>query len=102
MTEDEKVQAILERTAKIEEQMKTAFRRIEETQKLTETVHKLATSIELLAQSQKNTEHKVDTLASDVETIKMRPARSWDNVVKVAVTAVISAVIAFCLGKFGL
>lgn len=100
-TEDKAMQEINERVVKVEEQVKTAFHRIEEVQKLTETVHRLATSIELLAQSQKTTERKVDTLASDMDAMKLRPGKAWDNAVKTILTAVVSAVAAYCLAKFG-
>lgn len=89
---------IAESQARFEERLKSAFNRIDEQKTLVESVHRLATSVELLASAQKATEKKVDTLTHDVEVIKDKPAKRWDLVV----TTVVTALVAFLLGKFGI
>lgn len=84
--------------ARIEEQIKSIFKRLDEQKQMIESIHKLATSVELLASAQKSTEKKVDALTHEVEEIKYKPAKRWDLVI----TALISAVMAFLLAEFGL
>ncbi len=84
------------------EQIKTLFKQQADIKALTETVHKLATSVELLAQTQKTTEDKVDNLSGDVEAIKEKPAKRWDNIVTVIITVIVTAVITYALTKAGL
>ena len=84
--------------ARIEEQIKSIFKRLDEQKEMMESIHKLATSVELLASAQKSTEKKVDGLTKEVEEIKYKPAKRWDLVV----TALISAVMAFLAAEFGL
>ena len=101
-TDNETLQLIREALARQSEQIKTIFNRLDENTKLTESVHKLATSVELLASSQKQTEKKVDALSDDVEEIKTKPAKRMDGVTSVVVTAVITAIITFVLTHLGL
>ena len=101
-TDNETLQFIREALARQSEQIKTIFNRLDENTKLTESVHKLATSVELLASSQKQTEKKVDALSDDVEEIKTKPAKRMDGVTSVIVTAVITAIITFVLTHIGL
>lgn len=84
------------------EQIKTLFRQVADIKGLTETVHKLATSVELMTQAQKAMTAKMEGLAEDVEGIKEKPGKRWDDVVKVAVTAVVTALITFVVTKLGM
>ena len=91
------------------EQIKAALRRIDEQAQLTETVHKLATSIELLVAKQEITSEKVaetnkklEAITHDVEDIKQKPAKKWDESVKAIVLGLIAGVVAFFLSKIGL
>ena len=74
-----KVVELDERTIRNSEQIKTAFNRIGELNALTDSVHKLATAIEVMASAQKSTEKKVDTLSRDLEEIKAQPAKKWEK-----------------------
>ena len=91
------------------EQIKGALRRIDEQAQLTETVHKLATSIELLVAKQDITTEKVaetnkklEHIAHEVEDIKQKPAKRWEDVIKALVVGVVGGVLAFVLAKIGL
>lgn len=84
--------------ARLEEQIKTIFNRLDEQKQMMESIHRLATSVELLASAQKSTEKKVDGLTKEVEEIKYKPAKRWDLIV----TALITGVMAFLLAKFGI
>lgn len=101
MPETEVQQALVE-LATQREQIKTLFTRVDEQKTLTESVHKLALSLERLTSAQKSTADKVDDLTSDVEELKTKPAKRWDSAATVAITAIITAVITFIFTKIGL
>lgn len=91
-----------ERVTRHTEQIKTCFNQITETRNLADSVHKLATSVELLTREQRATNEKVDGLSADVEEIKEKPAKRWDTVVTVVITALVSAAITYVLTRIGL
>lgn len=105
MTNEElthKVMELDERAARHTEQLKTVFGQLGEIKSLVESVYKLATSVELLTQGQTNLGVKVDGLSRDVDEIKNRPAKKWDNASSVIITAIITAVITFVLTQLGI
>ncbi|MBE5786819.1 MAG: hypothetical protein E7324_04680 [Clostridiales bacterium] len=61
--------------------MKTAFRRIDEQTRLTDTVHQLALSIRDLANKQENTQQQMGALRQDVDDLKGRSGKRWDLMV---------------------
>ena len=93
--------AMLEKQEHMEEQISN-IRRLDEQEKLTESVHKLALSLERLTMAQKNTETKVDSLADDVEELKTKPSKKWDSATTVVITAIITAVLTFIFTQIGL
>ena len=97
-----RVIALDERVTRHTEQIKTCFSQISEIRDLTASVHKLATSVEVIGLEQKNMNGKMDRLAGDLEEIKEKPARRWDTVVTVAVTVIVTALVTFALTKIGL
>jgi len=103
-TEDltNKVFDLDERVTRHTEQIKTCFNQIDETRSMAESVHKLATTVEILALELKSTNKKMDKLTQEVEEIKEKPAKRWDNVVGVFITAVATAIITFLLTRLGL
>lgn len=88
--------------ARMGEQIKTLFNRQDEIKELTETVHKLALSIERQGLSLKTTDQKVDSLKTDVDEIKAKPAKRWDNVVGIVISVVITALVTYVLTAAGL
>ena len=94
-------QALVELSAQ-KEQIKTLFTRVNEQKTLTDSVHKLAISLERLPSAQKSTADKVDDLTGDVEELKNKPAKRWDSATTVVITAIITAVITFILTQVGL
>lgn len=75
--------------ARQEEQIKGLARRMDNLEKLTESVNKLAISVERLTSQQATTEGQITTLTDDVNDLKDKPAKHWET----AVTAVISALV---------
>lgn len=91
-----------ERVTRHTEQIKTAFNRIDDVKNLADSVHKLASSVEVLTREQQLSNSKMDKLAADVEEIKGRPAKKWDNMASTLLTVIITAVITFILAKIGI
>ena len=96
------VQRALVELATQREQIRTLFTRVDEQKTLTESVHKLAISLERLTSAQKSTSDKVDSLTDDVEELKNKPAKKWDAAATVAITAIISAVVTYIFTRIGL
>lgn len=65
-------------------------------------LHKLATSVAVMAEQLKTMNASVSTLANDVEELKGKPGKRWEDIVGKVIWAVLAAGIAFLLGKFGL
>ena len=99
---DNEIQQVREMLAAQKEQIKTLYARIAEQKTLTESVHKLAITLERLTLAQKSTAEKVDDLTCDVEEIKNKPAKKWDNAVSLIMTIVITAVVTYALTRIGL
>lgn len=98
----QKYVALDERVTRHAEQIKTMFNQIGEAKAIAESVHKLATNVELLAHEQKSTSNKVDALSGDIEEIKGRPARRWENAVSTAIKIIVTAIITYALTRAGL
>ena len=77
--------------ARQEEQIKGLARRMDNLEKLTESVNKLAISVERLTAQQAATDTQIETLTGDVNELKDKPAKRWDLVVTALITAIISA-----------
>ena len=80
--------------ARQEEQIRGLARRMDNLEKLTESVNKLAISVERLTAQQAATDTQIETLTGDVNDLKEKPAKRWDLVVTALITAIISAGIA--------
>lgn len=105
MTNEELTKKVIEldeRATRHTEQIKTAFSQISEAKTIAESVHKLATTVELLVHEQKSTSEKVDTLTGEIEEIKGKPAKRWDSVITVALTAIVTAIITYAITQLGL
>lgn len=76
--------------------------RIKKLEKESESLHKLATSVEVMAEQLKTMNNSVNTLAKDVEEMKEKPAKRWDGLIDKIIWAVAGAVLAFLLAKIGL
>ena len=79
--------------ARQEEQIKGLARRMDNLEKLTESVNKLAISVERLTAQQATTDTQIETLTGDVNELKEKPGKRWDLVVTGVITAIIGAAI---------
>ena len=105
MTNEELTQKVVEldeRATRHTEQIKTVFNQLAEVKGMTESVHKLATTVEVLALEQKNTGEKIEKLTGEVDEIKEKPGKKWEAVVTVVITAIVTGVVTFLLTRMGL
>jgi len=77
--------------ARQEEQIKGLARRMDNLEKLTESVNKLAISVERLTNEQATTEGEITTLTNDVNELKATPAKRWDTAVAAIIAALVGA-----------
>jgi len=104
-----KVIALDEVSVRHTEQIKTCFTQIAETKSVTDSVYKLATTVEILAlelqstnKELKSTNVKIDKVSNEVEEIKEKPAKRWDNLITLVITAIVTAVMTYFLTKLGM
>lgn len=65
-------------------------------------LHQLATSVAVMAEQMKTMNASVSTLTNDVEELKGKPGKRWEDIVSKVIWAVLAASIAFLLAKIGL
>lgn len=88
--------------AAADEQHKTIFQRLDKQDKMIESVHKLATSVEKLAMKQDAMETKLGNLCTDVDEIKSKPAKRWERIVEKVLFTVVGAFVAYVLAQLGI
>jgi hypothetical protein len=84
------------------EQIKTLFSRVDQQERMMESINDLTLSVKELALQQGQMQKDVAGLQGDVEVIKQKPAKKWEDVSSKVLWAILAAVIGLVLGKFGL
>ena len=87
--------------ARQEEQIKGLARRMDNLEKLTESVNTLAKSVERLTVQQAQTDTQITTLTGEVNEIKEKPGKRWDLVITAAITAIVTAGITLLIKGWG-
>ena len=67
-----------------------------------EALHKIATSVEILATKQGSMDEKLDEVVEKVEEIESLPAKRWRAVVEKVLLMVVAAIVTFVLTRIGL
>ena len=83
---------IAERLAALEQDKRAANHRIENLEKLTESVYSLAQSVKSMQENLKN-------IMARVAKIEERPVKRWEGVISTIITVLISGVGGFILSK---
>ena len=87
---------------RIDERSKRNEGRIKLLEENQETLHKLVTSVELIAKSQERIEGTVGELTGKVENLEQADGKKWRAVVEKVVTVIVAAVIGYVLAHVGL
>lgn len=88
--------------AAVEQRSKSNSHRLDALEKQTQAVSELATSVAVMAEKVENTGNKVDGLCTDVQELKAKPGKRWEQIVTTALTVIVSAVIGYFLARIGL
>ena len=83
---------IAERLAALEQDKKTANHRLENLEKLTESVYSLAQSVKSMQEDLKN-------IMARVAEIEKRPAKRWETMIAAIITAVIGGIVGYFLKR---
>ena len=65
-------------------------------------LHQLATSVAVMAEQLKTMNVSVSTLTSDVEELKGKPGKRWEDIASKVIWAVLAALITFLFAQIGL
>ena len=76
--------------------------RIEKLEAENAVLHKIATSVAVMAEQLKNMSTSVSTLTGEVEELKEKPAKRWDGLIDKIIMVAAAAVVGFLLAKIGL
>jgi len=87
---------------RLEAKFETLCESVSNLQKLSESVNKLATSVELQTQKLNAHDESIRTLKTDVQELKLKPAKRWDNVISILISVVVTALFTYALTKAGL
>lgn len=77
--------------ARQEEKINGLARRMDNLEKLTESVNALALSVERLTNQQQTTDSQITTLTDDVNELKEKPAKHWETAVAAIIAALVGA-----------
>lgn len=64
-----------------------------------DAVAKLAESVAVMAEHMKTLDGKIDGMQLSVNSLTQRPAKNWDTLIKVLVTALVTGLVGWALGK---
>lgn len=79
--------------------LKGAFKRIDEQRELTETVHKLALSMQELVSAQKHMGEEQERMRKEVDALRLKPAHRWEGLVAQLITLTVAAVVGGLITK---
>lgn len=95
--------------AAVEHRAESNTRRIDKLELQTESIQKLATSVEVMVaelghqtEAMERIEGNVEKLDKKVEALEQKPAKRWDSVVNKVLLAVIGGIVCWILAKIGI
>ena len=93
------MEALEVQMAELRQEMRDISRRLDNLEKLTQSVYDLASSVKVLSEKQSTTDDNVQKIAEDVDELKNKPAKRWESVVAALIAGVVGAFIGHFLGK---
>lgn len=90
------------RLTSVEERAKSNTRRIDKLEESTEAINRLATSMEVMANKQKEVAETVERLDGKVTELETKPAKRAENIAEKIILAIVAALIGAALARFGL
>lgn len=90
------------RLTETEARSKSNTKRLDKLEESTESLNRLATSMEVMVEKQAHVAETVDKLDGKVTALETKPAKRADALIDKIVWAVLAAVVSFILGRMGL
>lgn len=90
------------RLAAVEQRAKSNTHRLDKLEESTETLNRLATSMEVMAARQEQVADTVEKLDGKVTALESKPAKRWDGLVDKTLWTVAAALLGYVLGQLGL
>lgn len=78
----------------LSENMKAAFKRLDEQKEMANSIHSLAISVERQTAELKQQNRDIDSLRADLENIKAKPGHRWEVIVSGIISALLASGIA--------
>ena len=91
-----------QRLTAVEERAKSNTKRLDKLEESTEAISRLATSMEVMAERQKQVADTVGKLDDKVTAMEQKPVKRWDSLWDKIIWALVAAVIGFLLARIGL
>lgn len=90
------------RLTEVEERAKSNSHRLDEVEKKQDNLDKIVSTVAVLVDQEKRVENDVKEIKADVKTLTLKPGKRWETIVEKLIWAVLLAVVAYFLAKFGL
>lgn len=88
--------------AEINQSVKSAHKRLDHLEELTDEIHNIATSTKLLAQTVARQQQDIDKINNNLATINNKPIKKYDNIVNQIITFFIGTILTIVAVKIGL
>ena len=83
----------------VDTRSKSNTRRIEQLEKSTDVLHRLATSIEVMATKQQAMNDNIEKMDAKITVLEEKPVKRWDTLVTAGITTVVGIIIGAILGN---
>lgn len=102
MNDEQMLNEILTTQARMDERINMLSKQVSDLKNLTETVQRLAITLERQGAALQSTERKVDGVKADVDELKAKPGKRWDSAVGTVIAVIITAIVTYALTTVGL
>lgn len=86
----------------VEDRSKSNTHRLDDMERRQDNFDELVSTVKVLAVREEVVEDTVKKIDSKVETLTSKPAKKWDNLINQIITITLSAIAGFVLAKIGL
>ena len=90
------------RLTEVEARSKSNSKRLDRLEKTTESINRLATSMEVMASKQEEVANQVGKLDKKMSDLEAKPGKRWEAIVEKAVGLLVAALVGFLLAQIGL
>jgi predicted nuclease with TOPRIM domain len=90
------------RLTEVEERSKSNTHRLDEVEKKQSDLGELVSTVKVLAVREEVVENTVKKIDSKVENLSSKSGKRWDNLINQIITIVVAAVAGFILAKIGM